>query len=139
MEYKKVNERYILKIEQGELVHASLHEFCNEHNIKNALVGGIGAVEWVRCGYYDRDTKAYLFKEYEEVVEVTSYMGNVMVKEDSIFVHAHGTFSNRENQVFGGHVDEMRVGLVLEVALTPLGSEIRRTFDEGTGLYLMDI
>ena len=139
MKFQKVDERYVLKIEKGELVHASIHEFCNQHEITNAVIEGIGAVEWVRCGYYDLPTKEYLFKEYDEIVEVTSYLGNVMKKEDSIFVHAHGNFSNTENQVFGGHVDEMRVGVVIEVILTPLASTIKRTFDEKIGLYLMDI
>jgi len=140
MRFLKVDERYILRIERGELVHATIHEFCNQHDIKNALVSGIGAVEWVRCGYYDLEAREYRFKEYDsEVVEVTSYLGNVMQKEEGLFVHAHATFSDTKNQVFGGHVDEMRVGVVLEVALTPLASSIKRTFDDDTGLYLMDI
>lgn len=139
MKFKKVENQYILKIEKGELVHASIHEFCNEHEIANASLAGIGAVEWVRCGYYDLPKKEYLFKEYDEIVEVASYLGNVMVKEGSLFVHAHGTFSNRNNEVFGGHVDEMRVGVVLEVILTPLSSKIERTYDEEIGLYLMNI
>ena len=139
MRYKKVENQYILKIEKGELVHASIHEFCNENGIKNASLEGIGAVEWVRCGYYDRDTKEYLFKETEEVVEVVSYLGNVMIKEDSIFVHAHGSFSDESNVMFGGHVDEMRVGVVMEIILKPLSSKIERKFDEEIGLYLMDV
>ncbi len=135
----KTNDRYILKIEKGELVHAAINEFCNANDIKNAVVQGIGAVEWVRCGYYDLASKEYVFKEYDDIVEVTSYLGNVMVKEGGLFVHAHATFSDEDNQVFGGHVDEMRVGVVLEVVLTPLSSAIERTLDKDIGLYLMDL
>ena len=139
MKFKKVDERYILKIEKGELVHEAITQFCNEHDIKNAALQGIGAVEWVRCGYYDLPNKDYLFREYDEIVEVTSYLGNMMQKGNGLFVHAHGTFSNLKNEVFGGHVDEMRVGVVLEVILTPLSSTIARTFDDDIGLYLMDL
>ena len=139
MKVHQVDERYIIKIERGELVHASLHAFCSEHEIVNATLTGIGAVEWVRCGYFDPDVKDYRFQEYDDVFEVTSYLGNVMRKQDTIFVHAHATFSDRQNQVFGGHVDEMRVGVVLEVVLTPLSSQIERTFDETIGLHLMDL
>ena len=139
MKSYKTDGKYILKIEKGELVHASINECCNAHDIKNATVTGIGAVEFVRCGYYDLPNKNYLFKEYEEIVEVISYLGNVIVKEGGLFVHAHATFSDRENKVFGGHVDEMRVGVVFEVVLNPLSSTIERKLDKEIGLYLMDI
>lgn len=140
MRYQKIARDYMLRIDQGELIQASLREFCNQHEIVNATVSGIGAVEWVRCGYYDLTAREYRFTEYDdEVVEVTSYLGNIMKKEDTIFVHAHATFSDTQNTVFGGHVDEMRVGVVLEVVVCPLPSTITRTFDENTGLYLMDI
>jgi len=139
MQYQKVNDVYIIRIDTGELVHATLHEFCNRHEITNALVTAIGAVEFVRCGNYDLETKSYNFDEYQKLVEVTSYNGNIMPKEDGLYVHAHATFSDHGNSVFGGHVDEMRVGIVLEVVLTPLASSITRIHDETTGLALLDL
>lgn len=139
MKHKQVDDRFILKIEQGEKVHQALTQFCDDHNIQNAIISGIGAASQVTCGYYDLQQREYRFKEYVDLVEVVSYQGNIMIKEGSLFVHAHGTFSDTDNQVFGGHVEEMTVGVVMEIILTPLGSSITRTFDENTGLYLMNI
>ncbi len=139
MQYQQVDGAYILRIDKGELVHATLNEFCTQHQITNALVSAIGAVEFVRCGIYDLPERTYQFKEYNQMVEVVAYQGNIMQKEAGLFVHAHSTFSDYDNNVFGGHVDEMRVGVVLEVTLTPLSSKIERHFDEATGLYLMDL
>ena len=139
MQYRTVGDKYIIQVAQGELVHATLHQFCTEQGIANAWVSALGAIDFVRCGYYDRDAREYRFTEYEAVYEVTSYTGNIMRKGTGLFVHAHATFSDTENTLFGGHVDEMRVGLVLEVCLTPLPSKIIRTFDDATGLYLMDL
>ena len=139
MQYQKIQDKYIIRIDKGELVHATLHQFCNEHDIKNALISAIGAVEFVRCGIYDLTARAYNFEEYEQIVEVVSYTGNIAPNVDGLFVHAHGTFSDHGNSVFGGHVDEMRVGVVLEVTLEPLPSQMTRTYDEQTGLYLLNL
>jgi predicted DNA-binding protein with PD1-like motif len=139
MKWKSVDNKFILKVEKGELVHHSLVQFCKDQGIKNASITGIGAVQHIKCGYYDLANKTYLFKECHDIVEVASYQGNIMIKEDDLFVHAHGTFSDPDNQVFGGHVDEMTVGVVMEIILTPLSSTIERTYDEAIGLYLMDI
>ncbi len=139
MHYQKVDQIYVLKIDKGESFVHSVSELCKQEGIKNATLSGIGAVEWVKCGYYELPTKTYHFKEYDEIVEVVQVTGNVMIKESGLFVHAHGTFSNKDNETFGGHVEDMRVGVTLEIILTPLSSAIERTYDEEIGLYLMNI
>ena len=139
MRYQKVDQTYILKIDKGESFVDSVTKLCEQEDIKNAILSGIGAVEWVKCGYYELPTKTYHFKEYDEIVEVVNLTGNVMIKEDGLFVHAHGTFSNKENETFGGHIEDMRVGVTLEIMLTPLSSTIERTYDEEIGLYLLNI
>ena len=137
MKYTKTDDRYIIKIERGEEVMATLTSFCEQEGIKNALLTGIGAVEWVSCGYYELSTKKYHFTEYDEMVEVISMTGNVALKEGRPFLHVHAVFTDTKNKAFGGHVQEMRVGVVLEVVLTPLSSSIVRELDEDIGLFLM--
>lgn len=130
---------HILKIEKGENVIASIVAFCAAANIENATFTGIGAVEWLSCGYYALDEKKYYFTEYNSLIEVASLTGNVMLKDGKPTAHAHGVFTNTKNEAFGGHIEEMRAGVVLEVVLTPLSSNIERTHDECIGLYLMSI
>lgn len=137
MKYTKTDDRYIIKIERGEDVLATLTSFCEQEGIKNALLTGIGAVEWVSCGSYELSTKKYHFTEYDEMVEVVSMTGNVALKEGRPFLHVHAVFTDTKNKAFGGHVQEMRVGVVLEVVLTPLSSSIVRELDEDIGLFLM--
>ena len=137
MKYTKTDDRYIIKIERGEDVLATLTSFCEQEGIKNALLTGIGAVEWVSCGYYELSTKKYHFTEYNEIVEVVSMTGNVALKEGKPFLHLHAVFTGTKNKAFGGHVQEMRVGVVLEAVLTPLSSSIVRELDEDIGLFLM--
>ena len=115
----------------------TLTEFCEEEEILNGLITGIGAVESVTCGYYELGTKEYHFTDYNEMVEVVSMTGNVALKDGKPFLHVHAVFTGEDNKAFGGHVKEMRVGVVLEVVLTPLDSKIERELDEEIGLFLM--
>lgn len=137
MQYTKTNDRYIIKIERGEEVLKTLTQFCIDEKIDNATLTGIGAVAWVSCGYYELPTKQYHFTQYDEMVEVISMTGNVALKEGKPFLHVHAVFSDSRNNAFGGHVEEMRVGVVLEVVLTPLDSKIERELDDDIGLFLM--
>jgi uncharacterized protein len=139
MHYKKIENEIVLKLEQGEEVVVAITNFCAEQGITNASILGLGAVDWIQCGYYDLVTKEYVFQEYDGLYEVLNATGNVMLKEGKPMVHLHATFSDTENRAFGGHVAAMRVGVVLEVILTPLSSAIERKLDEEIGLFLMDL
>ena len=135
----KTDGVYVIRIDKGEDVVKSLTDFCVAHNIQNALFNGIGAVEKLTCGYYALSEKKYYFKDYDGLYEVVSLTGNVMLKDSKPFIHVHGVFTDTENSAFGGHIVEMRVGVVLEVTLTPLSSKIERVLDNCIGLALMDI
>jgi len=139
MRTTKSSGTYIVRIDKGEEVLKSLTDFCAAQNIQNAVFNGIGAVEWLKCGYYALSEKKYYFKEYDELLEVVSLTGNVMLKDGLPTIHVHGVFTDTSNAAFGGHIVEMRVGVVLEVMLTPLESAITRSHDDCIGLYLMNI
>lgn len=139
MQFVKADTTYIMRINTDEDVVQVVTEFCSAHTIKNATFTGIGAIKRLTCGYYELSEKKYYFKDYEGLFEVVSLTGNVMLKDEKPFVHVHGVFTGTDNMAFGGHIVEMRVGVVLEVVLTPLSSEISRSLDECIGLYLMDI
>lgn len=135
----KNDNTYIIRIDKGENVLASIIEWCEEHNIRAGTFTGIGAVEYVSCGYYALDEKKYYFTQYDQLLEVLSMQGNIAIKEGRPFPHVHAVFSGTDNKAFGGHVEEMRVGVVLEVVFEPLAKEIIREHDECIGLYLMDV
>lgn len=128
---------HLVVIKKGESVIKTIETFCKDNNIYNAKLSGLGAVEKITCGYYDIERRVYEFKNYEGLFEVVSMVGNVMIKEDDIFAHLHSTFTDEENNCFGGHVSEMIVGVTLEVILEVFPTKIRREFDDETGLFLI--
>lgn len=139
MQYLKHGDTYVIKIKKGEEAMAVLNAFCVEHDIAAGHISAIGAAEQVVCGYYDLAAREYRFQSYNELVEVVSFSGNVAMKEGKPFIHAHGVFSHADNSTFGGHVDTLRVGVVLEVVLTKLPDWLSRTYDEETGLFLLEL
>ncbi len=139
MQFAQIDGKYIIKIERGELVVETVTNFCRDQKILNGTFTGIGAVDRLTCGYYELKEKKYYFTDYDSMIEVVSLTGNVVLKEDKPFVHVHGVFTDTKNQAFGGHIDEMRVGVVLEVIFTPLSSNITRVLDEDIGLALLDL
>jgi uncharacterized protein len=129
----------IIKVERGEDVVKTITAFCTKEGIANAYFTGIGAVDTLKCGYYNLEEKTYYFTDYAQPLEVVSLTGNVMLKDGAPFLHVHGVFTDTENKAFGGHIVEMRVHVVLEVMLTPLESKIERALDDCIGLALMKL
>lgn len=138
MKYEQINEKFLLNIEMDEEVISTVIAFCENKQIKNALVSGIGAVKDLSCGYYNLEEKKYYFTHYAELVEAVSLSGNVMQKEGKPFLHLHGVFTDTENKAFGGHIEKMTSGIVLEVVIEPLPSAIERHHNEGIGLFLLN-
>lgn len=138
MQYSKSEDTYTIIINQGEEVIATITNLCQQENITNAYFRGIGAVDKLECGYYDLEKKEYFFTTYDTMLEVASLTGNVMLKDDTPFVHMHGVFTDTTNNAFGGHVKEMRVGVTLEVIFTTLPQNHTRQLDEEIGLYLIN-
>lgn len=129
--------KYIINIEQGEEVVGTLTQFCKEHAITNGMFTGIGAARGLSCGYYELDEKKYYFTAYDELVEVVSLQGNVMLKNGEPFVHVHGVFTDTKNVAFGGHIEKVTAGIVIEVMFEVLSSKVERKLDEKIGLYLL--
>lgn len=139
MQYAHVDGTYLITLARGEQVVPSLIAFANEVGVTNGYLSGIGAVDELTCGYYALDEKQYHFTTYTEMIEVVSLSGNLFLKDDAPFFHLHGVFTDTKNQAFGGHIVDMRVGVTLELILTPLASSFTRVPDECIGLSLIDL
>jgi predicted DNA-binding protein with PD1-like motif len=137
MHYTQRERIYVLRIERGEEVIKTITDLCKREGVANAFFRGIGAVEGLTCGYYALTEKEYHFTHYAEMVEVASLTGNITLKDGEPFVHAHGVFTNTKNEAFGGHIKEMVSGIVVEIVLEVLDSNIERVHDDATGLFLM--
>lgn len=129
----------LIKLSRGEDMFHSLESYVHREGIANASFTAIGAAEGISCGYYDLEAREYLMKDYVGVYEVASMTGNIITKDNSPLIHVHAVFSDRDNQTCAGHVRTLTVAVTLEIVLTTFTTNFSRTYDEETGLYLINL
>ena len=128
----------LLVLKRGEELHAKLQEFAREHELKGAWVQGLGGSGVMTLGYYNLAEREYEWREVGNNLEILSLQGNLAWVDDEPFWHIHGSFGGRDFVSIGGHVKEMTVGPTCELLITPLDTPLTRTFDDETGLKLLD-
>lgn len=140
MEFKRLGDTYLIRLETGEKVIESLGRFADVNRIGFGVIRAIGSFERVTLGYYDTEAKIYRNEELEGPVEVLNMSGNISRAEDGQrIVHAHVTVGRSDYNTRGGHVVEATVGPTLEVVVETVPTTVRRRRDPDTGLELMDL
>ena len=123
---------------KDEEVIASLKKIVSRENITSGHLTGIGAVNCVRLGYYDLATKGYYQKEFMDNFELLNITGNIAYFEGKPMLHCHVTIADHNLNVFGGHLDEAKVSVTVEIFLTETDAKIERKMDENFKLALME-
>src|SRR5262245_46640844 len=132
-------DTHVLVLEIGEELVESILRYAEQMKIKAASIHAIGAIRNFELGYYVLDQKQYLRKKVDEIVELISCSGNLAIKDGKPFVHVHVSVGLRDFSVIGGHLFSAIVAVTAEVILTPLPNVMNRSFNEETGLYLLDL
>lgn len=96
----------------------------------------IGNLKKATLGFYRKGK--YETIKVEELVEIVSCMGNISLKENRPFAHAHISVSNEKGEVIGGHV---MPGCVIAatgelVLIEAADARLHRKLDEKTQLFL---
>lgn len=136
---KKMNKKWLLRLVKEEEVISTLKTFCIKNHIKSGIISGIGAVNFVKIGLYDTYNKEYITKTFSDDLEITSLSGNISLKEDSIHLHLHINLSNKDFQVFGGHLIEAIISATGEIFIEEFDDPIDRKFDQESKLFLLNI
>lgn len=139
---KKVTPRALFmgKLSHGGDLLEEITAICRQENIQLGRVEALGAVQKARLGFYDQQTHEYRFMVLEQPLEITKLVGNVSLKDNNPFVHAHITLADKESHAFGGHLAPGTLIFACEVILEAYdGPFFKREFDETTGLPLWAI
>lgn len=134
----EASETYVLRLETGVDALKQLEGFCLQKQIRSGSVELIGAVSSARLGYYDQADRVYSDFVVEGDLEIISFLGNISLKDGAPFVHAHVCLGRGDGSTVAGHGFELTV-FAAEARLTAYGGEVTRSFDEETGLTLMDL
>ncbi|MFQ6674204.1 MAG: PPC domain-containing DNA-binding protein [Fidelibacterota bacterium] len=129
----------VVSLERGDRLVESLTRVARDGDFTSATFSGIGSVTDVTLGYYDVSEEAYVKRHFPDTYELVSCLGNISMKEESPFVHAHVAISGRDYRPHSGHLFEATVAVVGELAIWPLGAEIQRTENRELGLAIWNL
>ena len=137
MEYRKFGQTWVLRLDRGEEVIASLTAFCREENVRLGSVEGLGASDHTVIGLYDVGGRVYHKSVFDEPMEITSLLGNISTKDGETYLHLHISLGRADSSVIGGHLNECRISATCELFVRPLDGTVERRLDEEeTGLNL---
>lgn len=137
----QIHNGHFIVLSRGEEVITAIRDFCEEKDVHWAQITAIGAVEDVDIGYFDIESRQYVFKGEPGPFEVASMTGNVAEIDEGPFVHLHAVLSSADDSLscIGGHIRFARVALTLEIHLLTVTQPLIRRFDPDTGLNLIDL
>ena len=131
------NKQIILRVDPGEELREVVQNVCKEKKISVGWVNALGSSAALQLAYYNLDTKEYETKDYDERLEITTITGNIARKDGEPFLHIHGTFSDADMKVVGGHVNSCVISATGEVVIHVGEGDMVRLPDEDTGLSLL--
>ena len=136
MEYRKFDDTYLIRLDLGDDVAECLLALCEEEHVLLGEISGIGAADHAVLGVYDFAAGAYLTREYNEFMEITSLLGSVTERDGKPYLHLHATTCTQDHAVHGGHVLSLRIGATGERFLRTVSGRVERRLDPKTGLNL---
>jgi predicted DNA-binding protein with PD1-like motif len=137
MESKRCGSRWVVRVDKGEEVVATLRRFCAEKGIRLGTVSGIGAADRVTLGCFETATKQYHTFERSGDHEITALSGNVTTLNGETYLHLHVTLSDKDCNAFGGHLNSARISGTCELVLDEIDGEVDRQFNNEVGLNLL--
>jgi len=140
MKYRHDGYNYIVRLERGEELIATLTKLIEEENIPTCWISGLGASQKTELGFYDIEAKEYIWQTFDEPMEVLALSGNISWLDDEPNLHIHGSFSKKDFSSVGGHVKSLIVNGTCEIFMHKWDSDkLNRIYDSEVGLNLLDL
>lgn len=138
MEYRKLGDTIVLCLVRGEDVLASIRAVCNAERVRLAEISALGAADYAEVGVYHLAEKRFLLRTLEGEMEICALTGSVTRRGTELYLHLHGSLADADGNVYGGHVNEIRVSATAEIFIRLLPGEVNRRLEEESGIFLMD-
>jgi len=137
VDYKKFEDKYILRLNKGDEILESLESLVKKENIRLASVTGIGALGKAEIGLFNSRKKKYFSKVFQEDMEIVSLNGNISEMNGEPYLHLHIALADESLKLVGGHLNYGLISLTGEIIVDTIKGEIDREFDEEVGLNLI--
>ena len=128
---------FVGRLATGSDLVEEVERFCAEREVVAAQVTVIGAVRRAAFAYYEQVEQRYVELSSETHHEIVGFVGNVSLRDNRPFLHAHATFADASGATVGGHLLRGCEVFAAEVMIRELGDvSLVRIHDEETGLAL---
>ena len=134
MEYKKVKNHIIVRLDVGEEIISSIMNILKNEKISFATVSGIGATNDFTVGTYDVTNQLYKKSNYKGVYEIVSLLGNTSTMNNEPYIHIHMSAADKNNNVVGGHLNEAYISATAEIILNIIETNVDRIKNSNTEL-----
>lgn len=133
----KAGRGFVGRLETGSDLVEEIERLCVEQGVLAGQVTVIGALRRARYAYYEQNDRRYRELESRTHHEIVGFTGNVSLKDDRPFLHAHATFADAAGATVGGHLLRGCEVFAAEVMIREItGVDLVRMPDEETGLAL---
>lgn len=136
MKYIVDNNQILVSIDKDEPINATILNICIKEKINFGWINGIGAIYDPEIGYFNTIKKDYVKDIINGEFELTSLIGNITIKEESLFVHSHITFTDTKFRAYGGHLFDCKIAAAGEFIIWTGKKKIIRDYSAEVGLYL---
>ncbi len=132
----KVGDLVFARLFEDEDLLETITQVAENADVSSGFFLLIGTLKKANMGFF-REGK-YETLEMRQPLEIVSCTGNISVKENKIFAHAHIAVSDEDGRVFGGHLMAgCIIGATGELVLVEATDvKLVREFDERTKLHL---
>ena len=137
MEYIKTGNTYVVRMDKGDELVASLLDLAKKEKIKFAAVSGIGATNDVDFGCFNTEIKQYKGINMKGDFEITSLVGNINTMDGESYIHLHINLADENGCVHGGHLKRANISVTGEIVITCVDTVIDRRFDGEVGTNLL--
>lgn len=137
MEYKRFNDRIILRLDPGEEICESLLQLAAKEDIALAEISGLGALNQFVTGVFDTSEKKYYANSFDGKFEITSLTGTLTRQAGKPYLHVHMSAGDSAGRVYGGHLNKAVISATAEIVIDLISGEVDRQFNEEIGLNLL--
>ncbi|MBF6978781.1 DNA-binding protein [Aerococcaceae bacterium zg-BR22] len=126
MEYQRISNQIIVRFDRGDWVMDNLIELTKKENIRAAYMSGIGAFDLAQLNFFFWEKQDYETKAFEEEFEVLSLNGNFSINNGEPHIHLHTALGRSDYSTIGGHLNDARVSITLELFIEVLDTTLTR-------------
>lgn len=134
----KIDGTYVVSVSIGANLYETLTDFVRENHIQAGQITGIGALHNATLRFFDKETKQYIDRTFDEFLELTNLSGNIAEIDGKITLHVHVTLGKQDYTVIGGHFLEGVVGGAAEFFIYPLNAKLVKKKDPKSNINLYD-